>query len=123
MRRQTLKNSLFTGVLALVFLLLPAMGAGATEIQGRISSTSYIYETYGEDAHSELDLINRLAFDAKGLGHESLSLHLLGTFRGEMLHEDSDDPEMSFHRGYLKFAPSKLFKLSAGRQRVHGRVG
>jgi hypothetical protein len=123
MRRQTLRLTRLTGVLALVLLLSSAFLAGATEIQGRLSSTSYVYETYGEDAHSELDLINRLAFDARGLGHKSLSLHLLGTFRGEMLHEDSDDPEMSFYRGYLKFAPSKLFKLSVGRQWIYGGVG
>jgi len=108
---------------ALAMLLLLAAGAVAMDVQGRASSTSFVYETYGEDTHRELDLINRLYLDADGLGHEALSLHLLGTFRGEMLYENSPDPEMSFLRGYLKLAPSPLFKIALGRQWIYGGVG
>ena len=123
MRRQSRDLQSFIGVFSLLLLLLPAITAGAVDIQGRVSSTSFVYETYGEDPHKELDLINRLGLDVKGLGHESVSLHFLGTFRGEMLDENSTNPEMSIFRGYLKLAPSPLFKLSVGRQWVYGGVG
>ncbi len=109
-------------VLILALLLLPGL-ASAVDIQGRLSSTSFVYETYGEDAHSELDHIARLAFDARGLGHDGISLHFLGTYRGEMLEDTSPDPEHNIYRGYLKFAPSPLFKLSVGRQWIYGGVG
>ena len=112
------------GLLSLILLFSLCTGAlAAASLQGRVSSTSFVYETYDEEPQRELDLINRLAFDARELGHESVSLHFMGTLRGEMLGDDSEDPETRIFHGYLKIAPSPHLKLALGRQWIYAGVG
>jgi len=123
MRFQRLLRPCGTGVLALFLLSVSAHRVSAVSVQGRLSSTSFVYQTAGDDAHRELDLINRLGWDALEIGHPSISLHFLGTLRGEMLNADSPDPRTKIYRGNVEFAPSRNFKFSLGRQWIYAGVG
>lgn len=103
-------------------LLLTLPLAANADLQGSLGCSSFTYETYGEDAHRELDLINRLSLRASNFAPAGLSLHFQGTWRGEMLFEDSEDPETRILRGYASIAPLSGLKASFGRQWLYAGV-
>lgn len=123
---RSLKRSILAILLVLVAGSVVAGTAGALDIDGRLSSSSFVSETYPDDQDEQerqWDLINRFSLNARQLGHNSLSLHWLGTHRGELLIEGIDKSRAKTYHGYLRVQPLRSSILTLGRQWVYGGVG
>jgi len=112
-----------------VFLLAIAAGAmtfggaKALELDGRVTSSSFVYETFPPGQEKHWDFIQRVSLDARELGHPSLSLHWLGTHRGEVLEEGIGKSRARAYHAYLRFRPRPNALLALGRQWVYAGVG
>ena len=111
------------GLVGLLALGLGAEGARAARLDGRASSVSYISESYPPDEVTEWDLINRLSLNLRGLGHPGISVHWLGTHRGELLEQGLDKSRPRTYHGYLLLEPGHGLALAVGRQWIYGGVG
>lgn len=113
--------------LLLLVLTVMAGTASAVSVQGRISSTSYLFDPIGPpdnlDPATELDLINRLSLDVREVGHSALSVYMFGVWRGEVLNDGLDGSRGRLYRGHVRYSPSRRFSLTVGRQWAYGGVG
>lgn len=114
-----------TLALAAGLLVMPAL-AGAQEPQETVWTTSAVYRPRAEVDHRFGDVTNffvsHRARAGVGAAKENWSAYLegqdvrvWGTEPNTLAHK----PALDLHQGFVRFAPSKQFKLTAGRQEIN----